>query len=124
MNTKLGFKSPMFVYAAESGTNPGSLKVLVPEAFLTDKNTAPLETKSQKGNMSMFLNATPPALSSHVSKYNYITLPIIGSGLVDIDSGDFSGSYSSGIGHINVGDRLIAQFVIKIPIYVFIIGLV
>jgi len=122
MNTNIGFKSPMFVYAAESGTNPSSLKVIIPEAFLTDKNVAPLETKSQKGNMSIFLNATPPAISPYTNKYNYITLPIIGSGLVNVNKGDSRGSYSSGIGEIHTGDRLIAQFVNDNPRYGIIIG--
>lgn len=122
MNSVIGFRSPMFVYAAESGTNPGSLKVIIPEAFLTDKNISPQTTKSQKGNMSVFLNATPPALSPYADKYNYITMPVIGSGLVNVTRGNSSGSYSSGIGTVNKGDRLIAEFVNDNPSYGIIVA--
>ena len=77
MDKKIQFKTPMFVYVAEKAYSPNSLKVFVPEVFLTGTNPGLSETKSQKGNTSIFLNATIPALSPYVTKYNYITLPVI-----------------------------------------------
>lgn len=77
MDKKLQFKSPMFVYVAERAHYPNSLKVFVPEVFLTGTNPNISEYKSQKGNTSIFLNATIPALSPYVTRYNYMTLPLI-----------------------------------------------
>lgn len=87
MNKKIQFKSPMFVYAAESSYNPRSLKVFIPEVFLTEINPNMSESKSQKGNTSIFLNATIPALSSYITKYNYITLPVIGNNMGTVEKG-------------------------------------
>lgn len=77
MDKKIQFKSSMFVFVAERAYSPSTLKVFVPEVFLTGTNPGLVETKSQKGNTSIFLNATIPALSPYVTKYNYITLPVI-----------------------------------------------
>ena len=77
MDKKIQFKSPMFVYVAERQYDPRTLKVFVPEVFLTGTSPSISESKVQKGNTSIFLNATIPALSSYVTKYNYITLPVI-----------------------------------------------
>ena len=96
----------MFVYAGESYEYcPDKLKVMIPQAFLIDKDASLSETKSQKGNTSIFINATIPALNSYATKYNYITLPVLNS-----------------LGRISKGDRLIAQFVDGNPEYGFISG--
>lgn len=107
MTTDIGFKNTMFAYAMEYHKYcPNSLKVTIPETFLIDKYSKISETKSQKGNLGIFLNATPPALSSYVTKYNYITLPVIGN---------------VG-GEISVGDRFICQFINGNPLYGFILA--
>lgn len=117
------FKDSMFVYAAESATNPSILKVTVPETFL-DKNTGDAQDiRIAKGNINMFINESPPALSNSIISKNYIELPVIGS-----FTGNGSGQYyadgdnrtvyvnvSSGIGEINVGDRLVASFIGNSP---------
>ena len=77
MDKKMQFKSPMFVYAAERVYCPSELKVFIPEVFLTGTGPDISKYKAQKGNTSIFINATIPALSQYVTKYNYITLPII-----------------------------------------------
>ena len=77
MDKKTQFKSPMFVYVAERAYCPNAIKVFIPEVFLTEISPSINESKLQKGNTSIFLNATIPALSSYVNSYNYITLPII-----------------------------------------------
>ena len=77
MDKKIQFKPTMFVYAAETVRYPSQLKVFIPEVFLTGTNQELSATKVQKGNTSIFLNATVPALSQYVTKYNYITLPIV-----------------------------------------------
>lgn len=111
MDKKIEFKSPMFVYVAETVQYPSSLKVFAPEVFLTDANPALSESKSQKGNTSIFLNSTIPALSSYVSTYNYITLPIISTtNMLD--------KY----GWIYKGTRCIAEFVNNNPNHGFIIA--
>lgn len=99
MDTKMQFKSPMFVYAAEKVYSPSSLKVFIPEVFLTDTSPKATQTKVQTGNTNMFLNATIPALSPYVTKYNYITLPIIR------DNG----------GWIYKGTRFMAEFINNNP---------
>ena len=95
MDKKTQFKSPMFVYAAETVYCPSKLKVFIPEVFLTGTSPDISEYKAQKGNTSIFLNATVPALSSYVTKYNYITLPIIR------DNG----------GWVEKGTRFMAEFI-------------
>ena len=106
MNRTIGFSSPMFVYAGESYKHcPDILEVIVPQAFLIDKNSSLSETKSQKGNTSIFINATIPALNAYATKYNYITLPVLNP-----------------LGGISKGERLIAQFVDDNPEYGFILG--
>ena len=106
MDKKLQFKSPMFVYVAERAYCPTKLKVFVPEVFLTGTNPGLSETKSQKGNNSIFINATIPALSQYVTKYNYITLPIIR------DNG----------GWIEKGTRCMAEFINGNPNYGIIVA--
>ena len=106
MDKKMQFKSPMFVYAAERAYYPDKLKVFIPEVFLTGISPGLSEYKSQKGNTSIFLNATIPALSPYVTKYNYITLPIIR------DNG----------GWIEKGTRFMAEFINNNPNYGIIIA--
>ena len=106
MDKKIQFKSPMFVYVAERAYQPNNLKVFVPEVFLTGINPGLSETKSQKGNTNIFLNATIPALSSYVTKYNYITLPI------RRDNG----------GWVEKGTRYMAEFINDNPNYGIIIA--
>ena len=117
------FKDSMFVYAAESVNNPQTLKVTVPEAFL-DKSTGKVdETRLAKGSTNIFINENPPALSNSVVSKNYITLPVIGS-----FTGSGSGKYyadggshtvtvnvNTGIGQVNIGDRLVASFIGNSP---------
>ena len=102
MDKKLQFKSPMFVYVAESAYYPTTLKVFVPEVFLTGINPNLSESKSQKGNTSIFLNATIPALSQYVTKYNYITLPVIGTAM---------SAMVNRYGIVEKGTRCMAQFI-------------
>lgn len=106
MNTKIGFKSMMFVYCAEEAYNPSKLKVFVPDVFLTGNSPGLSETKSQKGNTSIFVNATIPALSPYATKYNYITLPII----------------RDNNGWVRKGERFMAEFVNDNPKYGIIVA--
>lgn len=115
MNTKIGFRNSMFVYALESAVNPSSLKVSIPEAFLHESSISPSEVKLQKGSNNIFLNATPPALSSYITSYNYISLPVIGSGLTSINVKGLSYNGSTGIGSVTKGQRLIAEFTNNSP---------
>lgn len=101
MDKKLQFKSPMFVYVAERAYCPTQLKVFIPEVFLTGTDPNLSETKAQKGNTSIFLNATIPALSPYVTKYNYITLPLI----------------QSTSGWVEKGTRYMAEFINNNPNY-------
>lgn len=111
MDKKIQFKSPMFVYVAERSYLPTRLKVFVPEVFLTGTSPSISETKSQKGNTSIFLNATIPALSPYVTKYNYITLPIVnGASIVNSE------------GWVEKGTRCMAQFINNNPNYGIIIA--
>lgn len=122
MDTNISFKSPMFVYAAETVTNPKSLKVFVPEAFFIDKDSDISETRIIKGGTNIFINATVPAISGSAMKYNYITLPVIGSGIASISINGYTRSGPTGIGMISKGDRLIAEFVNNNPRYGIIIA--
>ena len=106
MDKKIQFKSPMFVYVAETAYQPNKVKVFVPEVFLTDINPKISETKLQKGNTNIFLNATIPALSSYVTSYNYITLPVI----------------RDNSGWVNKGTRYMAEFINNNPNYGVIIA--
>ena len=113
------FKDSMFVYAAESVTNPSKLKVTIPEAFLDKKTGASEDIRIAKGNINVFINENPPALSNSVISKNYLELPVIGSfsgsGKYYADGDTRTVSVSSGIGHINIGDRLVAQFIGNSP---------
>lgn len=122
MDRKIGFKTNMFVYALESGTNLSRIKVAIPQAFMQDISITPGETKLQKGNNSIFLNAIPPALNTYVTSYNYITLPVIGSGVSNTTIGNNTYSGTTGIGRVSKGDRLIAEFTNSNPIYGLIIA--
>mgnify|MGYP003301051875 CR=1 FL=1 len=99
MDKNIQFKSPMFVYVAERAYSPTTIKVFVPEVFLTGTNPGLSEYKAQKGNTSIFLNATVPAISPYVTKYNYITLPII----------------RDNSGWVEVGTRYMAEFINNNP---------
>ena len=111
MDKKIQFKTPMFVYVAERAYYPSSLKVFVPEVFLTGTNPGLSESKSQKGNTSIFLNATIPALSSYVTKYNYITLPVLnGASMVNSD------------GWVEKGVRCMVEFINNNPNYGIIVA--
>ena len=107
MPSNIEFKENIFVYSLDYHEYaPSSLRVSVPEVFLLDKNTSPKELKISKGSNSIFINATPPALSQYVTTYNYITIPIVGN-----------------IGnHINVGERFICHFINSNPAYGYIIA--
>ena len=111
MDKKLQFKSPMFVYVAERAYHPSKLKVFIPEVFLTETSPNIIETKSQKGNTNIFLNATIPALSPYVTKYNYITLPLISGA-----------SVTNSNGWVEKGTRCMAQFINDNPNYGIIIA--
>ena len=71
MNTKIGFKSMMFVYCAEEAYNPSKLKVFVPDVFLTGNSPGLSETKSQKGNTSIFVNAAKSDASGFSKNYTF-----------------------------------------------------
>lgn len=111
----ISFDGKMFVYAAESAYNPSKLKVTIPEVFI-DKPTGPSKTtQSYKGNMSIFVNITKPAISNVITLSNCISLPVInnlsGSATVRYAGSNHTGSATVGLGQIHVGDRLIAEFI-------------
>lgn len=113
------FKENMFVYAAENANNPSSLKVCIPEVFLDKGTGAANIRKLNRGNTGVYLNDIPPALRTTVDSMNYITLPVISNFYCRVDDyykssyGEVKGSKDivSGIGHVNVGDRLVASFI-------------
>lgn len=122
MDAKACFRTSMFVYSCENSTNPSSLKVTVPEAFLQSSDIRAQMIKLQKGNVNIFLNITPPALSSYVESYNYITLPVIGNGKAFTRVGLHTYSGNTGIGEVKKGQRLIAEFTNGNPMYGLIIA--
>lgn len=122
MDTTIGFRPSMFVYACESSTNPASIKVMVPEAFMHSAGGNPTMVKLQKRNGSIFLNATPPAINSYIESYNYITLPVISQGKTFTKIGVSTYSGNTGIGDIGVGTKLIAEFTNGNPKYGLIIA--
>lgn len=112
---EVSFKDSMFVYAAESATNPSRLKVTIPEIFLDKKMGTVDSVRLAKGSTNIYLNENPPALANSILSMNYIELPVIGS---FSGSGSYAGhniSVSSGIGSIRAGDRLVAQFIGNCP---------
>lgn len=123
MDLKVNFKSPMFVYAADSnGIVNSRINVFIPEVFLVGTNESSTSYKTPKGNTSIFVNETPPAISPYITRYNYISLPVVSDRLVTITKGNSSGTYRSTMGSISKGDRLIAEFVNNNPNYGIIIG--
>ena len=109
------FKDNMFVYAAEDADNPTSLKVFIPEVFLDKRTDSIHETRLGKGNLHIFLNENPPALSNSIISKNYIELPVISSFTGSVTMQDTSVFVSSGIGKISKGDRLLALFIGNSP---------
>lgn len=119
---EVSFKDSMFVYAAESATNPSKLKVTIPEIFLDKKTNTVESIRVAKGNSNIYLNENPPALANSVMSLNYIELPVIGSFAGSGTYGSHKINVTSGIGSIRAGDRLIAQFIGNCPFNGVIIG--
>ena len=104
MEVKATFKSPMFVYSVENIYSPSILKVAVPEAFLENTGKA-TSNVIHKGNPSLFINATIPALSNTVTSYNYINVTV-----------------ATSVGRVRKGDRFVAEFINGNPEYGYIIA--
>lgn len=119
---EVSFKDSMFVYAAESATNPSKLKVTIPEIFLDKKTNTVDSTRVAKGSSNIYLNENPPALSNSIISMNYIELPVVGSFSGSGRYGDHTINVTSGIGAVHAGDRLIAQFIGNCPFNGIIIG--
>lgn len=106
MKSVTEFTSPMYVYSAESGYISGSLKVYIPEVFLTSGKAS--DRQYSCGNLTnMFINAETPAISNIITTMNYISLPFQGGG---------------NSGYVSVGDRYIAMFINNNPKHGFILG--
>ena len=113
------FEDKMFVYAAESAYNPSRIKVTIPEVFLDGSSGAAKVTKTFKGNMNIFVNTVKPSVSNSIAVTSYIELPVtfnmVGSTSINVMGSRYNGSTSVGLGSINVGDRLIAEFIGNSP---------
>lgn len=113
------FNDSMFVYAAESISNPSVLKVSVPEIFLDKETGGATSIRLPKGSTNIFINENPPALTNSIISKNYIELPVIGTftgnGQYYADGNYRTVSIKSGIGQVNVGDRLVASFIGNSP---------